>query len=104
VTSHTHQDVQDIGIASPLYDLANMIGIRDSVYQLPIHLVPWSVPYPIGVPWPVIAYHIEQDASTPVRDRDCGYVVVAPGGKAQLWVYGKNEVREVSPHACELHL
>lgn len=95
--------MEDIGIASPLYDLCNTLGIT-SVYSLPIDLVPWPVPYPIGVPWPVVSYGSLQE--------ERGYLVVAPGmflfyrlifanighntnvcagGKTRLWVYGQND-------------
>lgn len=83
---------QDIGIASPLYDLCGVLGIR-CVYSLPIDLIPWPVPYPTGVPWPVMQYGPVEEG----RDRRKGYIVVAPGGKARLWVYGHNRGESPAP-------
>lgn len=81
-----HPPAQDIGFASPLYDLCSVIGVQ-SVYRLPIELVPWPIPYPIGIPWPVQQY----GAAGPSDDPERGYIVVAPGGRAKLWIYGRNE-------------
>jgi hypothetical protein len=78
--------MEDIGIASPLYDLCRTLGIS-RVYNLAIHLVAWTVPYPISVPWPVIQYGAVENED----DRDRGYIVVAPGGRTRLWVYGRND-------------
>lgn len=86
--------MEDIGMASPLYDLCSLLGIA-SIYNLPIELVPWPIPYPIGIPWPVTRY-----GSPPVGgaeegvDREMGYIVVAPGGKTRLWIYprGSGEI------------
>lgn len=85
--------MEDIGIASPLYDLCNVLGIRH-VYNLPVEMIPWQVPYPIGVPWPVIRYGKieEQDSNDDgdnEKERDKGFVIVAPGGKTKLCIYGR---------------
>ena len=76
-----HLLMEDIGVASPLYDLCHVLGIP-SIYTLPIQLIPWPMPYPIGVPWPVIRYGKLDD-----DERDKGYIVVSAGGKAKLYVY-----------------
>ena len=81
-----HLMMEDIGISSPLYDLCFLLGIA-SIYNLPIELVPWPVPYPIGIPWPVVGYGQVRSE----EDRDMGYIVVAPGGKTRLWIYPKEE-------------
>lgn len=73
-----HLMMEDIGIASPLYDLCSTLGIT-AVYSLPIDLVPWPVPYPIGVPWPVITYGPMPQGAEGESARDRGYVVVSPG-------------------------
>jgi hypothetical protein len=83
--------MEDIGIASPLYDLCTTLGIQDSVYRLPIDLIPWPVPYPIGVAWPVIKYGVSgnEDGDAEI-ERERGYIIVSAGGKAKLWIYGRN--------------
>lgn len=84
---------QDIGIASPLYDLCTTLGIQNSVYRLPIDLIPWPVPYPIGVAWPVIKYGVpenEDEDEDAEIERERGYIIVSAGGKAKLWIYGRN--------------
>lgn len=89
--------MEDIGIASPLYDLCMTLGIRD-LYKLPIQLIPWPVPYPIGVAWPVIEYGVDLDAENVVeeggrgeevqeREREKGYIIVSAGGKVLSFVY-----------------
>jgi hypothetical protein len=77
--------IQDIGVASPLYDFCRMLGISD-IYKLPIHLVPWTVPYPINVPWPVIEYGSGID-----NRRKMGYIIVQPGGRTKLFLYDEED-------------
>lgn len=87
--------MEDIGVASPLYDLCHVLGITN-IYKLPIHLIPWPMPYPVGVPWPVIRYG-ELDFE---EERGRGYVIVSPGGKAKLYsnnmVVRLNNVSEIA--------
>ena len=82
-----HLMMEDIGVASPLYDLAKSLGIR-SVYEVPISIVAWSVPYPIGVAWPVIKYGTPSEDAA--EEAQKGYIIVAPGGRTKMWLYGKN--------------
>ena len=81
-----HLMMEDIGVASPLYDLCHVLGIS-CVYNLPIQLIPWPMPYPVGVPWPVIRYGKEEEQGVEEEERDRGYIVVSAGGKAKLYVY-----------------
>lgn len=98
-----HLMIEDIGVASPLYDLCTFLGIKESVYTLPIHLIHWQMPYPIGVPWPVIQYGSPSAASalgnhhnpkSVFKGRKKGYIVVAPGGKTKMWLLSGEELRD----------
>lgn len=77
---------QDIGVAAPLYDLCKRLAIKD-VYKLPVHIIPWQMPYPINVEWPVIEY----GDSILHEDRKRGIIKVEPGGKAKLWITTTDE-------------
>ena len=87
--SAPHLMMEDIGVAAPLYDLCDALRIT-SVYSIPIELVPWTVPYPVGVPCPVIRYGVVAGGSTSNRAK--GYIVVSAGGKTHMHVYGHPRV------------
>lgn len=89
-----HLLMEDIGVASPLYDLCSVLGIP-CIYNLPIHLIPWPMPYPIGVPWPVIRYGSTE------KERDRGYIVVSSGGKAKLHMFSGGTLVYNLNNVCE---
>lgn len=68
--------MQDIGFAAPLLDLCKKLNIKH-LYNLPIHLVEWQVPYPINVAYPVIQYGS-------VTQRMEGCLLVQHGGQCTL--------------------
>jgi hypothetical protein len=101
--------MEDMGFAAPLLDLCRMMSIRN-VYNLPIDLVDWQVPYPTQVMYPVIRYgkihksrhirrrdsnHASSDGSVLTNasrseGRREGCLFVEPGGACKLWIKGKN--------------
>jgi len=89
-----HLLMEDIGVASPLYDLCHVLGIP-CIYNLPIQLIPWPMPYPIGVPWPVIRYGVAEN------ERDRGYIVVSSGGKAKLHMFSGGTMVYNLNNVCE---
>lgn len=52
--------LEDFGFASPYHSLCQSLGITSSVYDLPIDIVEWPVPYPINVKWPVIRSQLQK--------------------------------------------
>jgi hypothetical protein len=82
----SHLMLEDYGWTAPYYNLCELMGIKSTVYDLPIDLVAWPAPYPIDVRWPVIRYG-EHPSN---RKRDRGYLhVSSKGGKAKLVLYGR---------------
>lgn len=92
--------MEDMGFACPLLDLCRKLSIRH-VYNLPIHLIEWQVPYPIGIMYPVIQYGPVQQ-----HNRLQGCLFVKPGGACKLWIQNnsrEHEEREQEEEPYELH-
>lgn len=99
--------MEDMGFAAPLLDLCKKLSIKQ-LYNLPIHLVEWQIPYPTDVMYPVIQYGRLPSAPA-TRKRLEGCLFVHPGGKCDLWINGKNgnaphKLNHVSEVASKHHM
>jgi hypothetical protein len=98
--------MQDIGAAAPLYDLCKRLAIKD-VYKLPIHMIPWQMPYPIGVEWPVIQYGDDIAAHHLHHyQRTAGYILLEEGGKGHLFLEDGQQLplNNVAEAASKYHM